>query len=265
MFDPMFDQAAGLRSACAPAGVRLVPVVLSRDMGTAFDMLWMLGAGLSVLGHHVVAMDATSREEPGRPGLMKQLQGAPRLPQADEDSHWNILAAQEGLESLLQTAGKHGARAALGRITALFNADAVVLVLAPKEWLSVLFEESGARPLVPFSLQPAGVVDAYSATKVMVQGADLSPILVPVASNGPPEVESQGLQVLLDTAHKHLGFKPECWPAPESRPGDTRDQMSQWMLRIVDSALLLQDVAEPPSFWATPKQREALVPQLWSC
>lgn len=264
MFDPMYDQAAGLRSACAPAGVRLIPVVLSRDTATAFDMLWMLGAGLSVLGHHVVAMDATSHEEPGRPGLMKQLLGAPRLPQ-EEDTHLNILSAYEGLESLLKTATTQGARVALGRLTAMFNADAVVLVLAPKEWLSVLFEESGARPLVPFSLEPHGVVDAYGATKVMVQGAGLAPILVPVSSSGPVEVERQALQVLLETARKHLGVAPECWPAPESRPGHSGDQVSQWMLRIVDSALLLEDAAEAPSFWTVPNQREALVPQLWSC
>ena len=264
MFDPMYDQAAGLRSTCAPTGVRLIPVVLSRDMATAFDMLWMLGAGLSVLGHHVVAMDATSPEEAGRTGLMTLLQGAPRPPQ-EEDSHLHILSAREGLESLLKVATTQGAPVALARLKSLFNGDAVVLVLASKEWLSVLFEDSGARPLVPFSLEPAGVVDAYGATKVMVQGAGLSPILVPVSSSGPPELEHQGLQVLLETARKHLGAAPECWPAPESRLGQSGDPISQWMLRIMDNALLLENAADPPTFWTVPNQREALVPQLWSC
>jgi hypothetical protein len=59
-----------------------------------------------------------------------------------------------------------------------------VLVLAPKEWLSVLFEESAARPLVPFTLAPAGVVDAYSAIKVLYQAGGLQPVLVPLLVAG---------------------------------------------------------------------------------
>ncbi len=265
MFDPMYDQAAGLRSVVTQVGIKLVPVVLSRDADTAFDLVWMLGAGLATLGHTVVALDATSREQSGRPGLAQQLQTkAPAVQDADPNP-WHIMPSQSGLSTLMHTAQTLGAKAAQARLVALFPPDTVVLVLAPKEWLSVLFEESAARPLVPFTLEPSGVVDAYSAIKVLFQAGGLHPVLVPVKSEVPDVLEHQGLTVLTDTARAHLGWSPECWPLPPSRPGDSRDALSQWMLRIEESALALDEGCEPQPSWTTPHQREALVPQLWSC
>lgn len=266
MFDPMYDQAAGLRSVRTPGAVKLVPVALGRDTATAFDMLWMLGAGLSVLGHGVVALDAATREHDARPGLAQQLRSdAAEAADGTADDSLHILAAQAGLEDLLGTASSLGTSAALSRLAGCFAADTVVLVLAPKEWLSVLFEDTGARPLVPFSLQPTGVVDAYSATKVLLQAGNLQPVLVPVRGEGPQDMERQALGVLLDTARKHLGTQPDCWPLPDPRPGESRDVLSQWMLRIVESALRLEDSSSTLSPWSTNPQREALVPHLWSC
>lgn len=264
MFDPLYDQAAGLRSVCAPGLVKLVPVVLSRDAATAFDMLWMLGAGLSVLGHGVVALDASTREHSAHPGLAQHLQGEGPDP-AEGNEALHILAAQTGLEDLLSTASTQGAAAALTRLAGGFAADTVVLVLAPKEWLSVLFEDSGARPLIPFAMQPTGVVDAYSATKVLMQAGNLQPVLVPVRGEGPEDMERQALGVLLDTARKHLGTMPDCWPLPDPRPGESRDVLSHWMLRIVESALKLEDSSSTLSPLTSPNPREALVPHLWSC
>jgi len=264
VFDPMYDQAAGLRSSCAPGAVKLVPVALNRDSATAFDMLWMLGAGLSVLGHGVVALDATTREHADKPGLAQHLKGDDAdLSGSDEALH--ILAAQVGLEELLTTASTLGAPAALARLAKGFAADTVVLVLAPKEWLSVLFEDTAARPLIPFSLEPTGVVDAYSAAKVLLQAGNMQPVLVPVRGEGPEDMERQALAVLLETARKHLGGVPDCWPMPDPRPGESRDVLSHWMLRIVESALKLEDSSSTLSLWSSPDQREALVPHLWSC
>lgn len=265
MFDPMYDQAAGLRSVVMPVGIRLVPVVLSRDADTAFDLVWMLGTGLSTLGRTVIALDATSRELPGRPGLAQQLQSKLPFAQDGSLSPWHIMPSQSGLSTLMHTAQTLGAQAAQTRLVALFPAETVVLVLAPKEWLSVLFEESPARPLVPFTLAPAGVVDAYSAIKVLYQAGGLQPVLVPVRSDVPDAVAAQGLTVLADTARAHLGWAPESWPLPTARPGDSRDALSKWMLRIEASALALDDGCEQQPSWTTPHQPEALVPQLWSC
>jgi hypothetical protein len=265
VFDPMIDQAAGLRAVMAPLGIRLVPVVLSRDVPTAFDVLWTLGAGLSVLGQRVVALDATALEQPERPGLLQQMQRGVAPRQAPVTEPWTVLPAQAGLEALVQTASTLGPEAAGQRLVAAFPHNTVVLVLAPKEWLSVLLEGLPARPLVPMTLQPAGLVDAYSAVKVLHQAADLQPVLVPVGDSLPPEVSQQGLRVLQDTAQTHLGWAPDCWPLPESRPGESRDALSQWMLRIVDSALTLDEPEDAASAWISPHQREALVPQLWSC
>lgn len=265
MFDPMYDQAAGLRSVVTPVGIRLVPVVLSRDADTAFDLVWMLGAGLATLGHTVVALDATSREQPGRPGLAQQLQTQVSARQDADPNPWHIMPSQSGLSTLMHTAQTLGPKAAQTRLVALFLPETVVLVLAPKEWLSVLFEESAARPLVPFTLEPSGVVDAYSAIKVLYQAGGLQPVLVPVTSDVPEALAHQGLAVLMDTARAHLSWVPDCWPLPASRPGDSRDALSQWMLRIRESALTLDDGCGQQPSWMSPYQPEALVPQLWSC
>lgn len=265
MFDPMFDQAAGLRSVLTQAGIKLVPVTLSRDTDTAFDLVWVLGAGLSTLGRTVVALDATSREQPGRPGLAQQLQTkASAAPEGDQPP-WQIMPSQSGLGTLMHTAQTLGAKAAQARLVALFAPETVVLVLAPKEWLSVLFEESAARPLVPFTLQPSGLVDAYSAIKVLHQAGGLRPVLVPVQNNGPDALATQGLNVLGDTARAHLGWSPECWPMPSVRPGESKMALSQWMLRIEESAMALDDGCDPQTALNTNHQPEALVPQLWSC
>jgi len=109
------------------------------------------------------------------------------------------------------------------------------------------------------------VVDAYSAAKVLLQAGNMQPVLVPVRGEGPEDMERQALAVLLETARKHLGGVPDCWPMPDPRPGESRDVLSHWMLRIVESALKLEDSSSTLSLWSSPDQREALVPHLWSC
>lgn len=264
MFDTLHSQAAGLRAVCPSGAVKLVPVAVGRDSTTAFDMLWMLGAGLSVLGHAVVALDATARETDQRPGLAQRLVGEDVEPTDDGDG-LHILAAQIGLEGLLRTATDTGADSALAQLAEVLAHDAVVLVLAPKEWLSVLFADTTARPLIPFAMEPLGVVDAYSATKVLMQAGNLQPVLVPVRGEGPEDMEQQALRVLLDTARKHLRQVPECWPLPDNRPGENRDALSGWMLRIVDSALQAAPHAGSPLPLGHGSLQAARVPHLWSC
>jgi len=278
VFDPLFDQAAGLRAVSMPCGVRCVPLVLSRDLHTAFDALCMLGDGLTGLGHGVLALAATSREKPGQPGLAHHPQllarsarisahgahGPMGLVRPDgPEPAWRTLPSQAGLESLLHVASAQGPRVALRQLASVFTRDTVVLVLAPKEWVSVLFEDSSAQPLVPFVLQPAGTVDAYSAMKVLNQAGGLQPVLMPVVGASPSRAEQRSMSALLDTAYKHLRFTPECWPLQGE--GQSVETVSPWMLRIVDSALMIDDEDSRVSPWQTPNQREALVPQLWSC
>lgn len=264
MFDPMFDQAAGLRSVAAAHCVRVLPVVLARDSDVAFDMVWTLGAGLSVLGHSVVALDATSREQSGRPGLAQFLKTGPE-PESPNEAQWRVWPSQSGMQTLLHVAATQGAGAALARLAACFHPDTVVLLLAPKEWVSVLMEGAAVRPLVPFTFQPTGVVDAYSALKVLHQAGDLEPVLVPIRSEVPDPVAEQALGVLLDTARRHLGWVPESSPLPDQGPNVTRDIITQWMLRMLESALLLEEPGSPGPTWTPSIPREALVPQLWSC
>lgn len=265
MFDPMYDQAAGLRSVAPPAGIRLVPVVLSRDTDTAFDVVWLLGSGLSAMGRNVVALDATCREQPGRQGLAQLLQGRESAAQAEsEHTAWRIVPAQSGLSTLMHTAQTLGAQAAQARLAAQFPPETTLLVLAPKEWLSVLFEESAARPLVPFVMEPSGVVDAYSAVKVLFQAGGMQPVLVPLSRGEPDDLAAQSLGVLCDTARKHLGWTPDSWPMPAAQTADTREAWAHWMFRMEASALALDDGSAQQPSWQKPSQPEVHVPQLWS-
>jgi hypothetical protein len=260
----MFDQAAGLRRVASGGGVRVLPVVLPRDADAAFDLAWVLGSGWSAMGHAVVTLDAASREQADRPGLAQRLkQGA--APLSADDSAWQVLPSQSGLQTLLHLATTQGPGAALNRLAACFGPDVVVLLLAPKEWVSVLLEGTDVHPLVPLTFQPAGVVDAYSALKVLHQAAGLQPVLVPMPSNVPESVAVQAQHVLQDTAHRHLGWVPAIHPLPDQGAGASPDTISQWMLRMLENALLLEESGPVGSSWPSSSQREALVPQLWSC
>jgi hypothetical protein len=226
-------------------------------------MVWVLSAGLSVLGYDVVVLDATTREHGDRPGLSQHLRGECLDPSSIDDGPY-ILAAQAGLAELLATAPAMGAPAALERLADSFAADTVVLLLAHKEWLSVLFEGSDARPLIPFPAEPMGVIDAYSAVKVLTQAGNMQPILVPIRGEGPEDLERQVIGVLLETARKHLGHVPDCWVLPDSRHDESPAVLSPWVLKIVQSALSLGDRSSLHP-WMSLNPRAALVPHLWSC
>lgn len=243
----------------------MVPVVLLRETAVAFELLWALGSGLIGMGHPVVALDASCRERPGQPGLAQYLDGSLMAQMDSGEGDWLSLAAQTGLETLMHTATTLGAPAALARLAVLFPVDAVVLVLAPKEWVCVLFEDTAAQPLVPFVLQPAGVVDAYGATKVLLHAGGMSPVLVPTTTSGQPASASAALHTLLATSRTHLGQEPSVWDWPHAGPESRHGVYSAWMLRMFSSALLVDDQRDSPSFLGGFGQREALVPQLWSC
>ncbi len=276
MFDPMFDQAAGLRAVDVAGGVRLVPVALSRDTASAFEAAWTLASAISALGYAVAVLDATVRERAHAPGLSQWIRSgervaipktvsAMRAAPAEVVPAWPAVPSQSGLGSLMHVASSQSPRAALSQLSGVFAMGTVVLVLAPKEWLSVLFEDSRAQPLVPLALTPAGVVDAYSTAKVLSQAGGLQPVLMPLAGAQSGEVERRSLAALLATCHRHLGTLPECWALDASPNADRAGSAGAWVLRIVSSALVVDDSAMPSSGWFSPAPQEAPVSQLWSC
>lgn len=275
MFDPLFDQASGLRGVGETKGVRLVPVTLSRDTATAFEAAWTLATAISSLGYAVVVLDATARERPHAPGLSQWLRSGERVAIPKTVSHnalsdeavpaWPTVPSQSGLGSLLHVAATESAGASLAKLAGVFVMGTVVLVMAPKEWLSVMFEDTRAQPLVPLMLNPAGVVDAYSAIKVLNHAAGLQPVLMPLAGALPGDVERRSLGALLDTCRKHLQTVPECWSLDAAAHADRAGSAASWVLRIVSSALVIEDGGEQVPCWSLSTPHEALVPQLWSC
>ena len=278
MFDPLFDQAAGLRGVGLPNGVRLVPVALGRTFSSAYEASWMLASAISAQGHAVAVLDATARERAHAPGLSQWLQTGDRvaIPKTrlpaqlsgattDAPPTWPTVPSQSGLSSLLHLAAEQGVETALVRLAGVFALGTVVLVMAPKEWLRVLFEETRAQPLIPLVLDPAGVVDAYGCAKVLTQAAALQPVLMPLAGALPGEVERRSLSALMDTCRKHLGSVPECWSLDAAHDAGQGGSASAWVLRIINSALVVADDTLPASGWPISTPHEALVPQLWSC
>jgi hypothetical protein len=263
VFDPAFDQAAGLRGLEGPSAVRVLPVVLARESQPAFDLAWTLGASLSALGHRVVALDAAGREGAGRPGLAQLLKSGAEP--SDDESAWRVIPSQSGLQTLLHVATTQGAEAAMIRLASCFPGDSVVLLLAPKEWLGVLLENVPVRPVVPLTFQPTAVVDAYSALKVLHQAAGVQSVLVAMPSDMPDGVGQQALQVLCETTTRHLGWLPESWDLPDGQGADARETLTRWVLRMLESALLIEEPVPGTPGWSTSNPREALVPQLWSC
>jgi len=263
VFDPAFDQAAGLRGLEGPSAVRVLPVVLARESQPAFDLAWTLGASLSALGHRVVALDAASREAPGRPGLTQLLKSGAEP--HNDDAVWRVLPSQSGLQTLLHVAATQSADASMLKLASCFQGDSVVLLLAPKEWLGVLLENLPVRPVVPLTFQPAAVVDAYSALKVLHQAAGVQSVLVAMPTDVPDGVGQQALQVLCETTTRHLGWLPESWDLPDGQGPEAREELTCWVLRMLESALLIEEPAPGTPGWSTSNPREALVPQLWSC
>lgn len=263
MFDPAFDQAAGLRGLEGPSAVRVLPVVLAREGQLAFDLAWTLGATLSAMGHRVVALDAAGREAVGKPGLAQLLKAGPHA--AEDEAAWRVLPSQSGLQTLLHMATTQGAEPAMLRLTASFAGDTVVLLLAPKEWLGILLDGMPVRPVVPMTYEPTAVVDAYSALKVLHQAAGLQAVLVAMPSDMPDGVAQQALQVLCETATRHLGWLPESWDLPDGQGPDAREALTRWVLRMLESALLIEEPVPGAPGWSSTNPREALVPQLWSC
>jgi len=221
MFEPGFDQAAGLRAEVPTGSASLVPVASPAQPARAYEWLCTLAGTLAAQGRAVVIVDATAHESTARGtrdgahlGLLRALQDSSiaNLERAADGADWLVMPGAEGLRSLRETAQAAGAQAAVSRLLAPFAPGVLVLLFAPAFDLAGLLPGLGARALVPVIEQPQASIDAYGAVKLL-HTAGLAPVLAPLASGG----ESASLQVVVntvaDTAQKHLRLNPESWPA----------------------------------------------------
>ena len=109
MFEPGFDQAAGLRSDAQRAmpGPSLMPLASPALPSRAFEWLCQLAVDLADAGHPVVVIDATATERAGLPdGLLGALNDASvaHLGPACARGDWLVMPGRRGLQALQATA-----------------------------------------------------------------------------------------------------------------------------------------------------------------
>lgn len=230
MFEPGFDQAAGLRAEPAVQGPVLMPVASPAQPERGYEWLCTLAACLTAEGRSVAIVDGTAPENrSGDLGLMRVLQD-PSMANLercadDEAADWLVLPGATGLQALQETALTAGGPSALSRLLAPFAAGVVVLLFAPAQALACVLQDLHARTLVPVIEQPQASIDAYGAVKLLA-AAQAVPVLAPLAGSRDAVA---GLQTVvhnvIDTAERHLQLALDCWTVPS------------WAQRVQASAL----------------------------
>lgn len=220
MFEPGFDQAAGLRAEAPTGSAALVPVASPAQPARAFEWLCTLAGTLAAQGRAVVVVDATAHESTTREsrdgshlGLLRALQDASiaNLERSADGADWLVMPGAQGLLTLRETAQAAGAQAAVSRLLAPFASGVLVLLFAPAFDLAGLLPGLGARALVPVIEQPQSSIDAYGAVKLL-HTAGLAPVLAPLASGAPAALQLV-VNTVADTAQRHLGLALDTWPA----------------------------------------------------
>ncbi|MFN3737480.1 hypothetical protein [Hydrogenophaga sp.] len=252
MFEPGFDQAAGLRASLPGAHAALVPLASPAQPSRAFEWLCHLAAELAAQDREVIVVDATARETAAQRdtddaslGLHQALQdpSMAQLGATGEAGEWRVMPGALGLDLLLDTARHAGPKRALARLLAPFAGGALVLLFAPPQALSALLGGCGGRVLVPVLPQAQASIDAYGAVKLLQQ-AGLNPVLAP-AIEAPAQVVSN----VVDCAARYLNHSLSVWPS------------ATWALRAQESALI------PAGDTTTPRLRGAhgrATHSLWS-
>lgn len=232
MFEPGFDQAAGLRGEPPVGGPVLVPVASPAQPARAYEWLCTLATALTAEGRAVVIVDGTASETTSRSrhdsahlGLMRVLQdpSIAHLEHPLDGADWLVMPGAAGLQALQDTAQAAGSQVALSRLLTPFASGAVVLLFAPAFSLAGLLHGQGARALVPVIEQPQSSIDAYGAVKLL-DAAGLAPVLAPLASGAPAALQTV-VHTVIDTAQRHLGLSLDSWP------------VATWALRAQESAI----------------------------
>lgn len=232
MFEPGFDQAAGLRGEPPAGGPVLMPVASPAQPARAYELLCTLASSLTAQSRAVVIIDGTATEATSRDrhdgahlGLMRVLQdpSIAHLDRPTDGADWLVMPGAVGLQALQETAQAAGAQVALSRLLTPFAPGVLVLLFAPAFSLAGLLQGLAARALVPVIEQPQSSIDAYGAVKLL-HSAGLSPVLAPLASSAPAALQTV-VNTVADTAQRHLGLPLESWPA------------ATWALRVQESAI----------------------------
>lgn len=223
MFEPGFDQAAGLRGELPSprSGTRFLALASPTQPSHAFEWLCQLALDLCANGQNVVVLDANASERSDTAaGLIAALDDpAMAYLSAGADTDWLVLPARHGLQAVLATARTAGTEAAMARLLAPFSADALVMLFAPAPDVCELLDGRSCAVLVPLTDRPQASIDAYASVKLL-HAVEQQPVLAPL------DVAAQSIANVVDCAARHLGLALPVWPRTE------------WAYRLCDEALL---------------------------
>jgi len=207
MLDTTFDQASGLSAMKLRPPTRVLPVVHNPSGSASLELLWRLEGAFQSLG----------------------------LP----------VAVVEGAHGLTLHDARQGHRAVLSYWLDNVPVGTVVLLHAPLEALAVLLADSQARPLVALNAEPRSLVDAYNATKVLLQVAGLMPVVIQLQDDATPP--DSPLRRFSDTLRanclSHLSTVPAIWSLGYHHrvDGSLDDSDESCALRVLDTALVLEE------------------------
>ena len=213
MLEAVRDQAHGLQAWELRPPTRVLPVVATPESERSLELLWRLERAFRSMELPVTVL--------------------------------------EGVGGLSPADRRAGHRHVLGCWLQSVQEGSVVLLHAPLEALSVLLADSLARPLVALTPEPAAVVGAYNAVKVLHQAAALQPIVLTIApeegafEGASPEGRQQSAaHALCETARQRLGWVPVVWTVGYHSYGNgpfaPAASLSTW-LKLLDSALILEE------------------------
>lgn len=207
MLDATYDQASGLSAMKLRPPTRVLPIVHNPSGCGSLELMWRLEGVYQSLG----------------------------LP----------VAVVEGACGLTVQDARQGHRAVLSYWLEDVPAGTVVLLHAPLEALTVLLTDSQARPLLALNAEPRSLVDAYNATKVLLQVAGLMPVVIQLQEDADP---THGpLRRFSDTLRanclSHLSTVPAIWSLGyHHRVDGLLDHSDEsCALKVLDTALVLEE------------------------
>jgi hypothetical protein len=243
MLDFQVHQASGLQALSVLRGPQLIAMVCHGNEQSDMSVLWRLCSAYLELGYSITVLDGTKRESASEPGLSCLLEGG-FWPggQNRPEAAWQILPAARGLQELHTRAS--GVGAAWPQLGQLFADDAVVLVYAKPEALSVLLRGSSARPLLAVSSSKNALLTSYLALKRLLMDGRVEPTIVNVSGLGGADAEipmpTPVAVNLAECARNFLGYQVRMLRvAPNTRGSSQEYDLKPLASRLLESGLAL--------------------------
>jgi len=222
MLEAEFDQAAGLSALQLLPPTRVLPLVQSPVANDSLELLYVLEQGLLSAGLPVWVRQ-------GWTGQYAQASGC----DAPQRLRHELAGAPAGT---------------------------VVLWQAPLEVWAVLLAESAARPLVALTPDPASLLHAYNAVKVLWQVSSLMALVLslPNTQTAQPGFDDASVAYKLQQqCLQRLRMRVQVWPLGYDHGGSFSRLAAEepCVLKVLETALVLENFESRPHVYPNPTER----------